>query len=117
MKLPSIENSSKHNNPSIIKEKYKIIHDQKNQSSSSFKSSSFLTKMKEIKEVKIYLKDKFIKKEIDDQFLKDVEKEYAEQYLLKMKIFPTKLLMKKILKFCPLKNCDFQLYDETIFIN
>ena len=117
MKLPSIENSSKHNNPSIIKEKYKIIHDQKNQSSSSFKSSSFLTKMKEIKEVKIYLKDKFIKKEIDDQFLKDVEKEYAEQYLLKMKIFPNKLLMKKILKFCPLKNCDFQLYDETIFIN
>ena len=117
MKLPSIENSSKHNNPSIIKEKYKIIHDQKNQSSSSFKSSSFLTKMKEVKEVKIYLKDKFIKKEIDDQFLKDVEKEYAEQYLLKMKIFPTKLLMKKILKFCPLKNCDFQLYDETIFIN
>lgn len=117
MKLPSIENSSKHNNHSIIKEKYKIIHDQKNQSSSSFKSSSFLTKMKEIKEVKIYLKDKFIKKEIDDQFLKDVEKEYAEQYLLKMKIFPTKLLMKKILKFCPLKNCDFQLYDETIFIN
>ena len=117
MKLPSIENSSKHNNPSLIKEKYKIIHDQKNQSSSSFKSSSFLTKMKEVKEVKIYLKDKFIKKEIDEQFLKDVEKEYAEQYLLKMKIFPTKLLMKKILKFCPLKNCDFQLYDETIFIN
>ena len=117
MKLPSIENTSKHNNPSILKEKYKIIHDQKNQSSSSFKSSSFLTKMKEVKEVKIYLKDKFIKKEIDDQFLKDVEKEYAEQYLLKMKIFPTKLLMKKILKFCPLKNCDFQLYDETIFIN
>ena len=117
MKLPNIENSTKHNKPSIIKEKFKIIHEQKNQSSSSFKSTSFLSRMKDVKEVKIYLKDKFIKKEIDDQFLKDVEKEYAEQYLLKMKVFPTKPLIRKILKFCPLKNCDFQLYDETIFIN
>ena len=117
MKLPDIEKSNKKSKyPSLIKEKYKIILEQNNYSP-TFKSNSFLTKMKEIKEVKIYLKDKFIKKEIDDQFLKDVEKEYAEQYLLKMKIFPTKLLMKKILKFCPLKNCDFQLYDETIFIN
>ena len=116
MKLPSIEKSNKNNPTSILTEKYRIIQDQKNQSP-SFKSNSFQSKMKEIKEIKIYLKDKFIQKEIDDQFLKDVEKEFAEQYLLKMKIFPTKILIKKILKLCPLKNCDFQLYDETIFIN
>ena len=116
MKLPSIVKSNKDNQPSIIKEKYKIIQEQNNQSP-SFKSNSFQSKMKEVKEIKIYLKNKFIQKEIDEQFLKDVEKEYAEQYLLKMQIFPTKNLIKKILRLCPLKNCDFQLYDETIFIN
>ena len=34
-----------------------------------------------------------------------------------MKIFPSKILIKRILSLCPLKNCDFQLYDETIFID
>ena len=116
MKLPNIEQTNNNKNPSLIKEKYKIINKSKN-SSSSFKPISFLSRMKEIKEVKIYLKEKFIQKEIDEQFLKDIENEYAEQYLLKMKIFPTKHFREKILKLCPLKNCDFQLYDETIFIN
>ena len=116
MKLPNIEQTNNNKNPSLIKEKYKIINEPKN-SSSSFKPNSFLSRMKEIKEVKIYLKEKFIQKEIDEQFLRDIENEYAEQYLLKMKIFPTKHFKEKILKLCPLKKCDFQLYDETIFIN
>ena len=116
MKLPNIDKISKKKNLSLIKEKFKIIPETKTQSSTN-KTSSFLTRMKEIKEIKIYLKDKFIQKEIDDQFLTDIEKEFAEQYLLKMKIFPTKNLINKILKLCPLKNCDFQLYDETIYIN
>ena len=116
MKLPNIDKISKKKNFSLIKEKFKIIPETKTQSSTN-KISSFLTRMKEIKEIKIYLKDKFIQKEIDDQFLTDIEKEFAEQYLLKMKIFPTKNLINKILKLCPLKNCDFQLYDETIYIN
>ena len=116
MKLPNIDKISKKKNLSLIKEKFKIIPETKTQSSTN-KISSFLTRMKEIKEIKIYLKDKFIQKEIDDQFLTDIEKEFAEQYLLKMKIFPTKNLINKILKLCPLKNCDFQLYDETIYIN
>ena len=116
MKLPNIDKISKKKNLSLIKEKFKIIPETKTQSSKN-KTSSFLTRMKEIKEIKIYLKDKFIQKEIDDQFLTDIEKEFAEQYLLKMKIFPTKNLINKILKLCPLKNCDFQLYDETIYIN
>ena len=116
MKLPNIEQTNNSKNPALIKEKYKIINEPKN-SSSSFKPNSFLSRMKEIKEVKIYLKEKFIQKEIDEQFLRDIENEYAEQYLLKMKIFPTKHFKEKILKLCPLKKCDFQLYDETIFIN
>ena len=116
MKLPNIEKINKKKNPSLIKEKYKIILEPNN-NSQSFKSNTFLGKMKEIKEVKIYLKEKFNKTEIDEPFMRDIEKEYAEQYLLKMKIFPTKSLINKILTFCPLKNCDFQLYDETIYIN
>ena len=102
--------------PSLINQKYKIIIDQNN-SSPSFKSNSLLSRMKDIKEIKIYLKEKFLKTEIDEQFLKDIEKEYAEQYLIKLRIFPTKILIKRILTLCPLKNCDFQLYDETIYIN
>ena len=116
MKLPSVEKSKNQEHTSIIKEKFKIIPEHNNKSP-TFISNSLLSRMKEIKEVKIYLKEKFIQKEIDEQFLKDIEKEYAEQYLLKMKIFPTKNLIKKVLKLCPLKDCDFQLYDESIFIN
>ena len=116
MKLPNIDQKNKKNNSSLIKEKFKIIPEIKTESS-TYKINSFLSRMKEVKEIKIYLKEHFIQKEIDDQFLTDVEKEYAEQYLLKMKIFPTKKLINKILALCPLKYCDFQLYDETIYIN
>ena len=116
MKLPNIEQINKQKNHSLINEKFKIIPETKTQST-SIKTNSFFSRMKEIKEIKIYLKDKFIQKEIDDQFLTDIEKEYAEQYLLKMKEFPTKNLINKILRLCPLKNCDFQLYDESIYIN
>ena len=116
MKLPNIEQINKQIKHSLINEKFKIIPETKTQST-SIKTNSFFSRMKEIKEIKIYLKDKFIQKEIDDQFLTDIEKEYAEQYLLKMKEFPTKNLINKILRLCPLKNCDFQLYDESIYIN
>ena len=116
MKLPNIEQINKQKKHSLINEKFKIIPETKTQST-SIKANSFFSRMKEIKEIKIYLKDKFIQKEIDDQFLTDIEKEYAEQYLLKMKEFPTKNLINKILRLCPLKNCDFQLYDESIYIN
>ena len=116
MKIPNIEQINKQKKHSLINEKFKIIPETKTQST-SIKANSFFSRMKEIKEIKIYLKDKFIQKEIDDQFLTDIEKEYAEQYLLKMKEFPTKNLINKILRLCPLKNCDFQLYDESIYIN
>ena len=96
MKLPNIDKINKENNPSLIKEKFKIIPEIKTESS-TYKTNSFISRMKEVKEIKIYLKEQFIQKEIDDQFLTDVEKEYAEQYLLKMKIFPTKTLINKIL--------------------
>ena len=115
MKLPNIEQSNQNINKekktqSLIKQKYKIISDEP-------KLDTFSNKMKEVKEIRIYLKENLSKNEIDDIFLKDIEKEYAEQYLLKMKIFPTKNMVKRILKLCPLQNCDFELNNEYINYN
>ena len=121
MKLPNIEQSNTHINKSkkaksLIKQKYKIIPETNNESS-IYKVDSLLNKMKEINEIRIYLKEGFIKNEIDDIFIKDVEKEYAEQFLLKMKMFPTKKMINKVLKICPLKNCDFELNNEFTYVN
>ena len=121
MKLPNIDQSNQlldnhKKSHSLIKQKYKIIPE-KNNDTENFKVDSFLNKMKEIKEIRIYLKESFTKNEIDNTFMKDIEKEYAEQYLLKMKMFPTKKLIRKVLKLCPLKNCDFELLNEYTYIN
>jgi hypothetical protein len=121
MKLPNIEqsnlllNKTKKGN-SLIKEKYKIIQG-KNDKSSGYKVDSLRNKMKEINEIRIYLKESFERNEVDDLFLKDIEKEFAEQYLIKMKIFPTKKMINKVLQICPLKNCDFELNNEYVYVN
>ena len=114
MKLPNIVSQNKSH--SLIKNKYKIVPE-KDDDSSTLKLNSFFNKMKEIPEIRIYLKENFAKNEIDNIFMKDIEKEYAEQYLIKMKIFPTKNLIKKILKLCPLKFCDFELQNEYAYVN
>ena len=121
MKLPNIEQSNTHINKSkkaksLIKQKYKIIPETNNESS-IYKVDSLLNKMKEINEIRIYLKEGFIKNEIDDIFIKDIETEYAEQFLLKMKMLSTKKMINKVLKLCPLKNCDFELNNEFTYIN
>ena len=53
MKLPSLEKSKRQEKSPIIKEKYKIVSEQ-NKNSPSFISNSLLSRMKEIKEIKIY---------------------------------------------------------------
>ena len=121
MKLPNIEQSNHLFNKakkdiSLIKQKYKIIQKTNNESS-GYKVDSLLNKMKEIKEIRIYLKDPFEKNEVDDSFIKDIEKEFAEQYLIKMKIFPTKKMINKVLQLCPLKKCDFELNNEYTYVN
>lgn len=118
MKLPNIEKSNPHmnkskKNHSLIKQKYKIVNNEE----SVFKLDTFINKMKEVKELKIYLKENFNKQEIDDVFMKDIELEYAEQFLMKMKIYPTKEMIRKILKLSPLKLCDFELHNEFIYVN
>ena len=124
MKLPNIEQSNHLFNKgkkdiSLIKQKYKIIQKINNESSSGsgYKVDSLLNKMKEIKEIRIYLKDLFEKNEVDDSFIKDIEKEFAEQYLIKLKIFPTKKMINKVLQLCPLKKCDFELNNEYTYVN
>lgn len=118
MKLPNIEQSNQNmsknkKSHSLIKQKFKIINNEE----SVFKLDTFINKMKEVKELKIYLKENFSKQEIDDAFMKDIELEYAEQFLLKMKIYPTKEMIRKILKLSPLKLCDFELHNEFIHVN
>jgi hypothetical protein len=118
MKLPNIEKSNPHmskaqKSNSLIKQKYKIINNEE----SVYKLDTFINKMKEVKELKIYLKENFNKQEIDDVFMKDIELEYAEQFLMKMKIYPTKEMIRKILKLSPLKLCDFELHNEFIYVN
>ena len=118
MKLPNIEQSNQNINnekkaQSLIKQKYKIISEENEEP----KLDSFSNKMKEVKEIRIYLKENLSKNEIDNTFMKDIEKEYAEQFLLKMKLFPTKNMIQKVLKLCPLKYCDFELNNEYVYFN
>ena len=49
--------------------------------------------------------------------MKDIEIEYAEQYLTKMEMFPTKKLIRKLLKIKPIENCEFHLANEVTYIN
>ena len=54
---------------------------------------------------------------MDENFIKDMELEYAEQFLNKLEILPTKILINKILTLKPLEKCDFYLTSEIIKSN
>jgi hypothetical protein len=77
----------------------------------------FFSKISKVYEIKIYLKNTFHKTDIDDKFISDLEKEYAEQFLIKINYLPTKDLIKKILTIKPIELCDFHLSTENIKIN
>ena len=90
MKLPVIR-SFKSNSPKLIKDKYKITN---NNSSLEDKLESFTNKLNEVQEIKIYLSKNFTAYDVDEAFIKDMEMEYAEQYLNKLQMLPTKSLIK-----------------------
>ena len=92
MKLPLIK-SANVNQTKLITNKYKIIDENKKQKDS--KEESLASKLKEIQEIKIYLSQNFNAYDVDENFIKDMEIEYAEQYLNKLEMLPTKLLIKK----------------------
>ena len=71
MKLPIINTSSKLK-PSklLIKEKYKIVSDNKH--SIEQKLDSFNHKLNEVQEIKIYLTKNFNAYDVDETFIKDM---------------------------------------------
>ena len=113
MKLPVIR-SFKSNSPKLIKDKYKITN---NNSSKEDKLDSFTNKLNEVQEIKIYLSKNFTAYDVDEAFIKDMEMEYAEQYLNKLQMLPTKSLIKKLLSLRPLESCDFYLSNDSMVNN
>ena len=114
MKLPLINSSKLKPSKLLIKDKYKIVSD--NQSKEN-KLDSFANKLNEIQEIKIYLSKNFNAYDVDESFIKDMETEYAEQYLNKLEMLPTKSLIRKLLNLRPLEKCDFYLTNESMLTN
>ena len=114
MKLPLIK-SSNITSHKLITTKYKIIDENKKQKDS--KEESLASKLNAIQEIKIYLSQNFNAYDVDQNFIKDMEIEYAEQYLNKLEILPTKYLVNKLLSLRPLEKCDFYLTTESILTN
>ena len=113
MKLPLI-NSSKLKSSKLIKDKYKIIPDHLSKEN---KLDTFNNRLNEVQEIKIYLSKNFNAYDVDETFIKDMELEYAEQYLNKLEILPTKDLIQKVLLLRPLEKCDFYLTNESMLTN
>ena len=114
MKLPLINSSKLKPSKLIIKDKYKIVSDNHSKEN---KIDTFNNKLNEIQEIKIYLSKDFNAYDVDEGFIKDMEVEYAEQFLNKMEMLPTKVLIKKVLSLRPLEKCDFYLTNESMVSN
>ena len=112
MELPPITRSINPGSKSPSKKTQKEIMDNVDLLQENF--SPFLRKMSKIIEIRIYLKATFHKSDIDDNFIRDLEIEYAEQYLNKMEYIPTKENIKKLLSLKPIEHCDFHLSTENI---
>ena len=114
MKLPIIK-STNTAIPKLITNKYKITDDKKK--SKDFNLELLSSKIKTVQEIKIFLSQNFNAFDVDETFIKDMEIEYAEQFLNKLEILPTKYYINKILTLRPLEKCDFYLTSESIISN
>ena len=114
MKLPIIK-STNTATPKLITNKYKITEDKKK--SKDFNLELLSSKIKTVQEIKIFLSQNFNAFDVDETFIKDMEIEYAEQFLNKLEILPTKYYINKILTLRPLEKCDFYLTSESIISN
>ena len=117
MKLPALKEMKKSTSLPLIKKKFKILNEESKKEFLVLTSNSLSNQVNKVREIKIYLNNDFHKGVVDLEFLKDIENEYAEQYLTKMGILPTKPLIKKLLILKPIEKCDFLLSDEKVFIN
>jgi hypothetical protein len=102
--LPSIEKTKREKNHKKSDIKKQLAED----------CNPFKTKMEKVMEVKIFLKHNFHKTDIDDNFLSDLDRQYAVQYLERMELLPTKSNISKLLKIKPIEKCDFSLTVEHI---
>lgn len=82
-------------------------------SKSKEEHNSLKTQMEKVSELKIYLKHNFNKNDINNNFIKDLETEYACQFLDKLGMLPLKKNIQKILKLRPIEQCDFNLTMES----
>ena len=117
MKLSSLKEMKKSSSLPLITKKYKILSEESKKEILLLTEDSLAQKANKVKEIKIYLSEDFNKGDVDNEFLKDIENEYAEQYLAKMGYFPNKKLINQILKIKPIESCDFHLASEIAYIN
>ena len=119
MKLPKIKEIHKSSSQPLISQKYKIINEnsKNNSPTNNIFINSFNNKLNKVNEIKIFLSEDFHEGDVDNEFMKDIENEYAEKYLTKMEIFPTKSLINKILKLRPPELCDFHISNDILYIN
>ena len=97
--------------------KFKILSEESKKELLLYTSNSLSHQMDKVREIKIFLNNDFHKGSVDFEFLKDIENEYAEQYLSKMGFLPTKYYIKKILATRPIESCDFILSEERVYMN
>ena len=117
MKLPELKEMKKSTSLPQIKKKFKILSEESKKELLLFTSNSLSHQMDKVREIKIFLNNDFHKGSVDFEFLKDIENEYAEQYLSKMGFLPTKYYIKKILETRPIESCDFLLSEEKVYMN
>ena len=117
MKLPSLKEMKKSSSLPLITKKYKILSEESKKEILLLTEDTLAQKANKVKEIKMYLSEDFNKGDVDNEFLKDIENEYAEQYLSKMGYFPNKKLINQILKLKPIESCDFHLTNEIAYIN
>jgi hypothetical protein len=115
MKLPSIKSTGTKSTKLLINSKYKILPE--SSPSKDHKIETFVKRLNDVPEIQIYLTRNFNAYDIDEAFIKDMEMEYAEQYLNKLEMLPTKNLINRILNLRPLEKCDFYLSNESILNN
>jgi hypothetical protein len=105
--------------PNLISNKSKTARDKSKKASTNITTdkddyAEFKSALEKINEIKIYLKQNFHKSDVDDNFLSDLNQEYATQYLEKMSILATKSNIKKLLKMRPTDKCDFHLTVDQV---
>ena len=115
MKLPSIKSPGTKSTKLLINNKYKILPE--NSPTKDHKLETFVKRLNDVHEIQIYLTNNFNAYDIDEAFIKDMEMEYAEQYLNRLEMLPTKNLINRILNLRPLEKCDFYLSNEIILNN